>query len=198
MKTQALILIDVQNDFCPGGQLAVPEADRIIPILNRYIDLFTKRGLPVLATRDWHPPITKHFKAYGGLWPPHCIQNTPGADFHPELHLPENIIVISSGMSEDKQGYSGFEGYDSSGKPLLDILHNMHLTILSIGGLATEYCVKMTTLDALKYGFEVNLLIDAIKGININPNDSQNAIKEMVTRGAHIKSIETIFNHTNC
>lgn len=188
----ALIIIDVQNDFCQGGALPVPEGNKVIPVLNRYLALFSKNKQQVIATRDWHPQVTKHFKQFGGQWPSHCVQNTWGAQFHPDLQLPTETVIISAGMSEDKQGYSGFEGVDPKGKSLYDVLKSKHTINLLIGGLATEYCVKMTVLDALEYGFKVKLLIDAIKGINVKPNDSQEAINEMVLRGAHPTTIDSI------
>ncbi len=188
----ALIIIDLQNDFLPGGTLAVPNGEKIIPVLNEYISLFKNRHLPIIATRDWHPSTTKHFKQYGGLWPPHCIQNTWGALFHPALRLPSDTIIISAGTSEDQEGYSGFEGVDHSGKPLIDVLKDMQIFQLWIGGLATDYCVKATVIHAVKFGFKVNLLTDAIMGINIHPSDSSKAIDEMVSLGVNLSTIDTI------
>lgn len=187
-----LIVVDVQNDFCPGGTLAVPGGDKIISFLNNYISLFREHAFPIIATRDWHPRKTKHFKQFGGQWPPHCIQNTWGANFHSDLQLPSDVIIISKGFTDEQEGYSGFDGVDQSGKSLLDILENMHTIVLSIGGLATDYCVKKTTLQALENGFKVNLLTDAIKGIDIRPTDSIEAINEMICHGAELKTIETL------
>ncbi len=188
----ALVIIDVQNDFIAGGALAVPEGEKIIPVINQYISVFTKRHLPIIATRDWHPPKTRHFKQYGGLWPPHCIQNTWGAQFHPDLQLPANTIIISAGITEEQQGYSGFEGVDHSGKSLEEVLQSMQITRLFACGLATDYCVKMTVVQALKLGFQVDLLTDAIKGINLQPTDSQKAINEMAELGAKLTTINTL------
>lgn len=188
----ALIIVDLQNDFLPGGALAVPDGNKIIPVLNEYISIFKNHNLPIIATRDWHPRITKHFKQYGGLWPPHCIQNTRGAQFHPDLHFPSDTIIISAGMGEDQDGYSGFEGIDLSGKPLINVLKDRQISHLSIGGLATDYCVKATVIQAIKFGFIVNLLTDAIMGINIQLFDSQKAINEMVNQGANLTTIDTI------
>jgi len=119
---KALLIIDVQNDFCPGGALAVPEGDKIVPVLNRYIELFLSKGLPIFASRDWHPEKTKHFKDFGGLWPKHCIQKTRGAEFHPGLKLPDKIIILSKGMDPEKDSYSVFQGADSQGKSFLNLL----------------------------------------------------------------------------
>ena len=188
----ALIIIDLQNDFLTGGALPVPDGDKIIPVLNEYISLFKNRHLPIIATRDWHPRITKHFKQYGGLWSPHCIQNTWGAQFHPDLHLPSDIIIIYAGTTEDQEGYSGFEGVDHSVNPLINVLKERQISHLFIGGLATDYCVKATVIQAVKFGFKVNLLTDAIMGINLQPSDSQKAIDEMVSQGANLSTIDTI------
>jgi nicotinamidase/pyrazinamidase len=188
----ALVIVDIQNDFLPGGALAVPGGDKIIPVLNEYISVFKDHHSPIIATRDWHPQITKHFKQYGGLWPPHCIQNTWGARFHPDLHLPSDTIIISAGIGEDQEGYSGFEGVDHTGKPFLNVLKEKQISHLYIGGIATEYCVKSTVLQAIKFGFKVNLLTDAIIGINLQPSDSQKAIDEMVNHGANLTTLDTI------
>jgi nicotinamidase/pyrazinamidase len=193
----ALIIVDFQNDFLPGGALAVPDGNKIIPVLNEYISLFINHHLPIIATRDWHPRKTRHFKQYGGLWPPHCIQNTWGAQFHPDLHLPSDTIIISKGTGEAQEGYSGFEGVDHSGKPLIDVLKDNQIFHLSIGGLATDYCVKATVIESAKFGFRVNLLTDAIMGIDIQPFDSRKAIDEMVIHGANLTTIDSITFYLN-
>jgi nicotinamidase/pyrazinamidase len=180
----ALLLIDVQNDFCPGGALAVAGGDEIVPVLNRYIEEFRRLGLPILATRDWHPERTRHFKAYGGAWPAHCVQGTPGARFHPDLKLPEDAAMVSAGAHPDEEGYSGFEGTTEEGVPLADLLRRLGVERLFIGGLATDYCVKHTALDALREGFKVVLLEDAVRGVELQPGDSRKAIEEMVRAGA--------------
>ncbi|HEX2929089.1 MAG TPA: isochorismatase family protein, partial [Candidatus Binatia bacterium] len=118
----ALIIVDVQNDFCPGGALAVRGGDEVVPVLNRAIDKFSAAGLPIFATRDWHPEKTSHFKAYGGLWPVHCVQGTGGADFHPGLHLNKDVVVVSAGMLPTEEGYSGFQATDASGSGLAELL----------------------------------------------------------------------------
>ncbi|MDP8234172.1 MAG: bifunctional nicotinamidase/pyrazinamidase [Candidatus Saelkia tenebricola] len=180
---KAFLIIDLQNDFCLGGALAVPQGDQIIPVLNECIRVFIQKKLPVLVTRDWHPEKSSHFKEFGGLWPAHCVQNTKGAQFHPQLQLPENTIIISGGMNPNEDGYSAFDGVDSKGVEFVQVLKDLNIEELYIGGLATDYCVKQSVLDAVKYGFKVNLLIDAIKGVNISPNDSKVAIKEMLNSG---------------
>jgi len=181
---KALLIVDVQNDFCPGGALAVPEGDRVVPVLNRYIGFFSRKKLPIFASRDWHPQDTKHFKQFGGLWPKHCVQNTRGAGFHPGLKLPKETIILSKGMDPDKDSYSAFQAFDSNGVEFLQLLKVLGIEELFVAGLATDYCVKSSVLDGLKSGLKVNLLIDAIKGVNMRPSDSEDAIKEMVTKGA--------------
>jgi len=175
----ALIIVDVQRDFCKGGALPVPEGEKIIPVLNRYIKKFSEAGALIIATRDWHPPNHISFKDYGGAWPSHCVQETPGAEFHPNLKLPREARVISKATSADKEAYSGFDGTDLERE-----LKNIGIQRVFVGGLATDYCVKSTVLDALSLGFETVLLLDAIKGVNVNPGDSEKAIKEMLEKGA--------------
>jgi len=178
-KKDALIVVDVQKDFCPGGALPVPEGDKVVEPLNRYIHLFSKHGSLVIATRDWHPENHSSFKEYGGIWPKHCIQNTEGAEFHDDLKLPEDVIIVSKATEADKEAYSGFEGTN-----LEKILKGHGVRRVYVGGLATDYCVKSTVLDALRLGFCVFILLDGIRGVNINPEDSERAIAEMVEKGA--------------
>ncbi len=188
---RGLLIVDVQNDFCPNGALAVAGGDKIIPVLNRYIEIFSRGKDPVIASRDWHPAKTKHFRDFGGPWPAHCVQNTPGAAFHPALKLPARTIVVSKGMDPDKDSYSAFQAVDERGRPLRDILKDAGVKELWIGGLATDYCVKASALDALKH-FRVNLLVDAIKGVDLNPGDSQRAVEEMLAAGAREMTLEHI------
>lgn len=180
---KALLIIDVQNDFCPGGALAVPEGDKIVPILNKYIKIFSKNKFSIFVSRDWHPIKTKHFKDFGGIWPVHCIQNTTGASFHPKLKLPNKAIILSKGMNPQKDSYSAFQAEDISGISFANLLKRLGIKEVYIGGLATDYCVKSSALDAIKFGFKVKLLIDAIRGVNLKPDDSEKAIKEMTKRG---------------
>ena len=182
----ALIVVDVQNDFCPGGTLAVADGDQVVPVLNRYIDQFIKAGLPIFATRDWHPEKTSHFTTGGGPWPPHCIQGSKGAEFHPDLKLPPGTVMVSAGTGADEDGYSGFVGRDESGVTLADLLRQRGIERVFVGGLATDYCVKHTVLDGLKEGFKVVLLADSVRGVNLNPDDSARAIEEMVNAGAEV------------
>jgi len=178
-KTDALIVVDMQNDFCPGGALPVPEGDQVVPALNDYIRIFKKANAAIFATRDWHPPNHVSFKAQGGPWPPHCIQDTEGARFHPDLKLPSEATVVSKAMDPQKEAYSGFDGTE-----LADKLKTQGATRVFVGGLATDYCVKNTVLDARKLGFDAVLLLDANRGINVKPDDVAKAISEMMRSGA--------------
>lgn len=189
-KNRALLIVDVQNDFCPGGALAVPEGDKVVPVLNKYIALFSSKNLPVFASRDWHPEKTKHFKHFGGLWPKHCIRGTEGANFHPNLKLPEQTIIVSKGMNPEQDSYSVFQAIDSKGNTFIKILNSLEVTELYVGGLATDYCVKETVLDALRQNFDVKLLIDATRGVS--GENSNRAIKEMTRRGAQKITLEKL------
>ena len=175
----ALLIVDVQNDFLPGGSLAVSHGDEVIPVLNRYIGEFAAQGLPVYATRDWHPQQHCSFRAKGGPWPPHCIANTHGAEFAAALRLPPGATVISKATSLDKDAYSGFEGTDLDPR-----LRAVGIRRLFIGGLATDYCVLNTVRDALQLGYAVMLLTDAIRAVDVQPGDGQRAEVEMAGLGA--------------
>jgi nicotinamidase/pyrazinamidase len=177
---QALIVVDVQNDFCPGGTLAVPHGDDVIEPLNQLIDDFLKRGAPVYKSRDWHTPTTKHFAAYGGTWPVHCVQDTEGAEFHPALRDDPRITVISKGLG-DTDCYSAFDETD-----LATQLHKQNVEEVVVGGLATDYCVKNTVLDALKKGFKVKAIENAMRAVDLQPGDGERAIDEMRDAGADI------------
>ena len=188
----ALLIVDVQNDFCPGGALPVPHGEAIVPVANKYIEFFKKKNLPVLASRDWHPSRTTHFKRYGGLWPAHCVQNSKGAAFHPHLKLSKNITIISKGMDPEKDSYSAFQGFTEKGQPLLEYLKLLKVKEIFVCGLATDYCVKSTALDAVKHGFKVNLLVDAMKGVNLHPQDSQKAVEEMLAAGVQATTLNEV------
>jgi nicotinamidase/pyrazinamidase len=175
----ALIVVDVQNDFLPGGNLEVQQGDEVVPAFNQYIEAFQSKNLPIYATRDWHPPGHSSFQEKGGPWPPHCIADSEGAQFGPDLSLPANAVVISKGTEMDKDAYSGFEVTD-----LDERLGFLSINRLFIGGLATDYCVLNTVKDALKLGHKVFLLQDAIRAVNVNSGDGEKAIKEMTDLGA--------------
>jgi len=190
--SKALLVVDAQNDFCPGGALGIPQADKIIPTINKYIKAFAKKKLPIFATRDWHPARTKHFKDFGGIWPVHCIQNTPGAAFHPALRLPKEAFLLYKGMDPQKDSYSAFHAQDLRGLEFDKILKIMGVRELYIAGLATDYCVKFTTHDALRHGFKVKILVDAIQGVNLKAGDSENAIRGMLKAGAKKFSLKML------
>ena len=180
----ALFLVDVQNDFCEGGALAVPGSNRVLPVLNHAIARFKAARRPIYASRDWHPPDTSHFRERGGPWPPHCVAGTPGAAFHPGLRLPPEAIVVSKGQSREDAGYSAFEGTTPDGRPVLEDLRGRGILNLHVGGLATDYCVRATVLDALRNGFTVSLIPDGIAGID--PQGTARAIDEMRQAGASV------------
>jgi nicotinamidase/pyrazinamidase len=189
MARPALLIVDVQRDFCPGGALPAAGADLILAALNQHIKQARERGLPIYASRDWHPEITNHFKAYGGPWPVHCVQNSEGASFHPELKLPPNAIVVSKGDDPERPGYSAFEGKTYEGRMLLDDLRRRGVDCVYVAGLTTEYCVKQTVLDARKAGLRVNVLIDAIAPIEAQPGDADRAMAEMKAAGAELNDV---------
>jgi nicotinamidase/pyrazinamidase len=187
LRDQALMVVDVQVDFCPGGALPAPGGHRIIPALNRYLAEARRLGMPIYASRDWHPAVTSHFKAYGGEWPPHCVQNTGGARFHPELELPPDAIVISKGEDPQHPGYSAFDGHTPEGRTLLSDLRSRGIEVVYVAGLTAEYCVKQTVLDALKAGFQAVALTDAIAGIDAQHGDADRALADIRNAGAHLK-----------
>lgn len=189
-KNAALLIVDVQNDFCPGGALQITNGDRVVAPINRAAQLFAAAGLPVLASRDWHTLDSKHFREFGGPWPVHCVQGTQGAAFHPALHLPEGTVVFSKGMNPELNGYSAFEGVTADGRMLAELLRDLQVRKLYISGLATDYCVLCTAREALRSGFEVTLLTDAVAGVDIIPGASAAAIEEMASTGAQLATAE--------
>ena len=188
----ALLVVDLQNDFCPGGSLAVPGGDAVVPVVNRYLDILGQRGVPVFASRDWHPAVTGHFRAYGGPWPPHCIQGTDGARFHRALRLPAEAVVVSKGMDPARDDYSAFNAVTAAGRPFDDCLRELGVTRLLVCGLATDYCVRQSSLDALAAGYGVTVLTDAVKGVDLSPGDSERALQEIVAAGGACAEIDEI------
>lgn len=188
-EVDALLIVDFQNDFTPGGALPVPDGDRIAAPLNRLLDEFDL----VVATRDWHPPDHGSFRGvevdpsrwHGtdppSIWPPHCVQGTPGAELHPALERAKVDVVIDKGQDPNSQGYSGFQ--DTG---LADLLRERGVDRLVVGGLATDYCVKNTVLDALELGLDVVVVEDAIGGVEAQPGDSARAVEEMQEAGASL------------
>lgn len=178
-RGDALIVVDVQNDFLPGGRLAVGSGDEVVPVLNCYIDVFVAQGLPVYATRDWHPADHCSFTEQGGPWPAHCIADSDGALFAPTLHLPRSAVIVSKAVRPDRDAYSGFDG-----TRLEHALQRNGVGRVFVGGLATDYCVLNTVRDGLKLGFKVCLLVDAIRAVNVEPDDGIRAEGEMCRLGA--------------
>jgi nicotinamidase/pyrazinamidase len=188
----ALLVVDVQNDFCPGGALAVRNGDSVVPALNRMMEWTQAHGGAVYASRDWHVPDTSHFKPYGGLWPVHCVQETAGAQFHPSLHLPADATIVTKGDRPTADGYSAFEGHTPTGASLVHDLREKDIGHLYVGGLATDYCVRHSVLDALRTGLEVTVLTDAIAGVDVNAGDSDRALAEMRAAGAKFRTTREV------
>jgi len=181
----ALILIDVQNDFCPGGTLAVPDGDKVVWPLNHEVTSAKNRGWLLIAGRDWHPRKSVHFAEFGGIWPVHCVQGTFGAEFHKELDT-KGATIISKGMDPaDANSYSEFLGFTEDDKTLEQLLRESSIKRIVLGGLATDYCVKGTALDAISLGFETYLLRHASRAVNLKPEDEGLAIQKMYEAGVH-------------
>lgn len=175
----ALIIVDVQKDFLEQGSLPVPDSNRIIPVLNAYIEKFDSLGLPIFVTRDWHPLKHCSFLEQGGTWPEHCVQYTEGAAFAPDLYLPKDAAVISKGTTIEEDAYSGFQGTD-----LEQRLQVLHTERVFIGGLALDVCVFNTVMDAVINGFQAFVLEDASQAVNIRPDDGEKAVADMQNAGA--------------
>lgn len=180
-----LLVIDIQNDFLPGGALAVAGGDEVVPVLNRYIDASQAQGLPVYATRDWHPLRHCSFHAQGGPWPVHCVAGTHGAEFSSLLKLPPDTTVISKATSRDREAYSSFQGTDLDSR-----LRAAGIRRLFVGGLTTDYCVLNTVRDARRLGYEVFVLADAIRAVDVRAGDGQRAEVEMVSLGAQFITLD--------
>jgi nicotinamidase/pyrazinamidase len=175
-----LLVTDIQNDFLAGGSLAVAGGDEVVPVLNRYIAAFEAQDLPIYATRDWHPAGHCSFHAQGGPWPEHCVAGTPGARFAPALKLPHFTTLISKATVLDREAYSSFQGTN-----LDSLLRAAGIARVFIGGLTTDYCVLNTVRDARRFGYEVALLTDAIRAVDVQPGDGARAMAEMLALGAH-------------
>ena len=195
-KGDALSVTDVQNDFLPGGALGVPHGDAIISPLNRAVELFKKNGLLIFFSRDWHPPDHSSFQDQGGPWPPHCVQKTPGADFPSALKIPEGSIIISKGAQKDREQYSTLGARDSEGNTESDVMKKRGIRRVFVAGLATDYCVLNSVKDILAEGYEVYVLTDAIRAVNVNPGDGEEALEEMVRGGAKLITTEMLDERT--
>jgi nicotinamidase/pyrazinamidase len=194
-RSPALLIVDVQNDFCPGGALPVPHGDRVIPVLNRLAARASALGMPVYASRDWHPPETSHFAAKGGRWPAHCVAGTEGARLHPDLQLPPGALIVTKGTSTSDDGYSAFEGSIAGRGSLLADLKARGIDELVIGGLATDYCVKASALDARRQGLAATVVSDAIGAVDAAPGDGDRALADMKAAGVEVVSSEQVFQN---
>ena len=174
---KALLVVDVQNDFCPGGALAVSHGDKVVPIIN---DLMGKFEF-VVASKDWHPANSIHFKK----WPPHCIQNTKGAEFHSLLKTNNISEVFLKGTKNKDDGYSAFE---ATSDDLEKVLKEKNVDELFVTGLATDYCVRASALDAVKKGFRTYVVRDAVEAVNVHPEDGADALEEMREAGVVLVS----------
>ena len=189
---KALILVDIQNDFCPNGSLAVPNGDEVVAVLNKFTTHARDNGWVIAASRDWHPAVTKHFKAYGGIWPVHCVAESAGAEFHKDLDV-SNAIIISKGIG-DRDDYSAFDGKTDKDLPLRYYLDGKRVSEVYVGGLATDYCVKETVLASCKSGFRTYFLKDASRAVNLVPGDDERAISEMKRLGAIVTTTLEVMN----
>jgi len=183
----ALVVVDVQRDFCPGGALPVRESDEVVPRINKVVMAFEHGRIPIFFTRDWHPSNHVSFKGQGGIWPPHCVQESAGAEFHPALRIPIRSIVISKGIDSRVEAYSGFQGTDLEVR-----LKKMGVVDVFLCGLATDYCVKMTAIDARHAGFAVEVIRDCIGAVDARPGDGAKAISEMREAGATITQASAV------
>jgi nicotinamidase/pyrazinamidase len=188
----AFLVIDVQRDFLPGGSLAIPDADAIIAPLNEYIAAFDRRDLPIILTRDWHPQNHCSFHSAGGPWPAHCVQGTDGACWPERLAIVPSARIVSKATHPQKDAYSAF-----AGTSLPALLRTLHIHRLFVAGLATDYCVRETVLDARAHGFDVVLLSDAMRAVNARPTDEAKAMADMQEAGAMLADARRRFTPVN-
>jgi len=186
----ALVLVDIQNDFCPGGALAVPDGDKIVEPVNRLISKFPL----VISTQDWHPANHISFREQGGPWPPHCVQGSPGAELRADLDTGKIAHYFRKASSPEKDDYSEFAGRDEQGRSLDEVLKNSGVKRIFVVGLATDYCVLETVMDGLKYGYEVYAVTDAMKAVNVAPDDGTKALQKMASGGAHLVTTDQVLN----
>ena len=180
----ALLLVDPQNDFCPGGSLAVANGDAVIPVLNEWARAAEQAEVPIFVSRDWHPPRTTHFAQFGGVWPPHCVMGTRGAEFHSAFRVPDSAVVVSKGMGETEDAYSAFHARDANGTLLATLLRARGVQTLYVMGLATDYCVKESVLAGLHQGFAMSVVPAGIRAVNLQPTDGDAALAAMREAGA--------------
>ncbi len=179
----ALIAVDVQNDFCPGGALAVADGDRVIPVLNDWLRRAAATDAVIVASRDWHPADHCSFSEQGGPWPLHCVRETEGAQFHPALALPQDTLVVNKGEAQERDNYSAFDGTG-----LAERLREQGVERIWVGGLAQDVCVKATVIDGCEAGFETHLIAAATRPVEVEPGDGERAIAAMRAAGARIEA----------
>jgi nicotinamidase/pyrazinamidase len=177
----ALLVVDLQRDFLPGGALGVAGGDEVLAVANAQIARFAAAGLPVVASRDWHPPAHCSFAAQGGTWPEHCVAGTPGAEFAPGLALPADALLVYKATHVDKDAYSAFQGTGLAGR-----LRELDVRRVFLVGLATDYCVLQTALDARRLGLDVVVLEDGVRAVDLSPGDGERAVDRMREAGCHI------------
>jgi nicotinamidase/pyrazinamidase len=180
---KALLIIDFQNDFCPGGALAVAEGDQIAEPIGRLWERFDH----VFATRDWHPPDHSSFETEGGPWPVHCVQGTPGAELHPSMDEVEIEAIVDVGREREDQGYSGFEKSD-----LAEMMRERGVEEVAVCGLATDYCVRASAIDACREGFDTTVVTDAIRAVDVEPGDGERAVEDMQAAGAKLATSDEL------
>lgn len=190
MAKKALIVVDVQNDFCPEGALAVPEGDQVIDPINKLVDEFVANGDLVIYTKDYHPPTHSSFKINHpeGIWPPHCVQNTSGVEFHPDLKVKGQTFYKA--FTSEQDSYSGFGGRiepDMEAQSLETYLKEQDVEEVTVVGLALDYCVKSTAIDAYKLGFQSTVLLEGTRAVNVNPEDADKAIEELKKTGVTVQ-----------
>lgn len=186
-RNDALIIVDVQNDFCPGGALATKDGADVASTLTAVAREFSQKNLRVFATQDWHPKGHSSFEEQGGPWPPHCVQDSKGAEFHPDLRLPVGASIVRKGSDPNVDAYSGF--LDSN---LEDLLKAAGIQRVVVGGIATDYCVLNTVLDARKLGFDTYVLKDAVAAVNVEEGDDEKAFSKMEAAGANLITVEEL------
>ncbi len=187
---RALLIADVQNDFCPGGSLGVEGGNELAAPLSALAHQFRQAGEPVYFTRDWHPPRTRHFASGGGRWPAHCVQGSRGAEFHPDLRIPPGAAILSKGIDPTTNGYSAFEAIDEQGRPLGDLLRRDGVDEVVLGGIATDYCVRASGLDALREGLRVAVLVDGVRAVDAF--DGERALSELEKAGARLTTLDRV------
>lgn len=186
----ALVVVDVQIDFLPGGSLPVPHGDQVLPVLRRYVKAFQRAGLAVVATRDWHPPDHCSFVEQGGPWPAHCVAGSAGAQFATALELPADALIVSKATQRQRDAYSAFEDAELDQR-----LRQAKVKRVFVGGLATDYCVLHTVRDALQRGFQTVLLQDAIRAVDVKAGDGERAVAQMLRLGAVPMTVEQLGGH---